>query len=90
MPEQTRKILQLKVPGADTSSDVVYRVVMNTLRSEWNIFRNGVRTSNARRKKQSAIDLAIRSAQVELPSVEGKILVTTFERGKLTTEWSSA
>ena len=66
-----------------------YRVVWNEAAAQWDIKRNGLDTKNSRRKRQSAIDLAVRQAKAELDTAKGKITVSTVEGTKTKTEWTS-
>jgi len=69
-------------------ADVEYRVVRNESERAWNVFRNGAPTEvSARKKKQSAVDLAIRNAIAESETSEIAIMVTCAERRKIITVW---
>lgn len=74
-----RKILRLKMPASRIGADIEYRVVWSEISAHWEIHRNGVRTSAARRKKQSAIDMAILAIQSEVRSPEAKVIVTSLK-----------
>ena len=67
---------------------VDYRVVWNEAASQWDIKRNGVDTKASRRKRQSAIDLAIRQAKTEA-GANAKVTVSSVEATKTKTEWTS-
>jgi len=67
MTDSKRPILRLKAGAAAAPVlRVEYRVVKQEPEAEWQILRNGVDTGKSRRKKQSAIDLAILDARAEL------------------------
>jgi hypothetical protein len=82
-----RKVIRLKAPAAGLTSDIEYRVVWNQTHAQWEIHRNGAKTSNARRKKQSAVDLAISAIQAEVRPPEAKLIVTSLKDKTLKTEW---
>lgn len=91
MTDSKRPILRLKAGAAAAPVlRVEYRVVKQEPEAEWQILRNGVDTGKSRRKKQSAIDLAILDARAELGTAKAKVTVTVLEAGKVTTEWTSA
>lgn len=87
---QKRRTLSLSKPlsapigGAAT---IEFRVIWNEAAAAWDITRNGVDLHVSRRKKQSAIDLAIRKAQAEMATSAAKIVVTSVEDRKKKTEW---
>lgn len=80
-----RKILRLKVPAP--AADIEYRIVWNQVSAHWEIHRNGAKTDAARRKKQSAIDIAIQTIQSEKRPPGTKAIVTSFKDRTLKTEW---
>src|SRR5882757_2770297 len=84
-----RKILRLKVPASRMAADIEYRVVWSEINAHWEIHRNGAKTSASRRKKQSAIDIAILAVQSEVRSPEMKVIVTSLKDRTLKTEWVS-
>ena len=67
-----------------------YRVVWNEAGEQWDIRRNGVDTKNSRRKRQSAIDLAVRQAKAEMETAKGTITVSTVDGTAVKTQWTSA
>jgi hypothetical protein len=81
----SRRILSLKAPGA--AADIEYRVVWNELSANWEIHRNGAKTNASRRKKQSAIDMAILKIQAEATPPQAKIIVTSWKERTLKIEW---
>lgn len=91
---QKRYILGLAKTGLvrvslqEPTATIEYRVTWNERDAQWDVRRNGVDTNTSRRKKQSAIDLAIREAQAEVNTSRAKILVTTMEGRKVKTEWT--
>jgi hypothetical protein len=84
-----RKIIRLKTPASHTAADIEYRVVWSESNAHWEIQRNGAKTSTSRRKKQSAIDIAILACQSEVRSPEVKVIVTSSKNRILKTEWVS-
>ena len=91
MTTPKRPILKLskaaKIPAELLKID--YRVVWNEAAAQWDIRRNGVDTKNSRRKRQSAIDLAILKAKAEQETAKGTITVATLEDGKAKMQWTS-
>jgi len=87
---QKRPILKLTKPvniRLPQAGPIDYRVIWNQAASQWDIRRNGVDTKTSRRKRQSAIDLAVRQAKAETAKV--KITVTSVEGAKVKTEWTA-
>ena len=78
------KPLTTRIGGAAT---IDFRVSWNEAAATWDVTRNGVDLKTSRRKKQSAIDLAIRKAQAEMETSQAKIIVTSIEDRKAKTEW---
>jgi hypothetical protein len=76
----------LKAPLAGLAT-IDFRVTWNEATAAWDVKRNGVDIHASRRKRQSAIDLAIRKAQAEAATSQAKIIVTSLENGKAKTEW---
>jgi hypothetical protein len=69
-------------------ADVEYRVVLNKIKMEWNVFRNGTGTNvSARKKKQSAVDSAVRDASAELATSNADIVVMCVEGRKTEIVW---
>jgi hypothetical protein len=69
-------------------ADIEYRLLFNQVDQTWNVYRNGVPTTVAARKKRaSAIDSAIRDAKAELETSEAVILVTCLKGRNLETLW---
>ncbi len=69
-------------------ADVEYRVVLNKATMEWNVFRNGAATDvAARKKKQSAVDSAVRDAQAEVAASNAVVVVTCVDGRKTATVW---
>ena len=71
------------------TADIEYRVVWSETSAHWEIHRNGVKTGASRRKRQSAIDIAILAGQSEERPPEAKIIVTSMKDRTLKTEWVS-
>ena len=84
-----RKIIRLKMPAPRLAADIEYRVVWSEISAHWEIHRNGAKTSTSRRKKQSAIDMAILAGQSEVRPAEVKVIVTSLKGRTLKTEWES-
>jgi hypothetical protein len=84
-----RKIITLKGPVSHSAGDIEYRIVWSERDAHWEIHRNGAKTGASRRKKQSALDLAIRAIQSEVKAPEAKIVVTSLKDRALKTEWVS-
>jgi hypothetical protein len=80
---KTGSQISIKIP----TKRIEYRVLKHESETEWTILRNGVSIGKPRRKKQSAIDMAIKDAQAERETSKAAITVTLFEAGKVTTEW---
>ena len=85
----TRKIISLKAPARRRVPDIEYRIVWSEIDAHWEIHRNGAKTSASRRKKQSAIDIAILTVQSEERSPEARVIVTSLKDRILKTEWVS-
>ncbi len=85
----TRKIISLKMPAPRRGPDIEYRVVWSEIDAHWEIHRNGAKTSASRRKKQSAIDIAILAARSEEWPPVAKVIVTSLKDRILKTEWVS-
>jgi hypothetical protein len=84
-----RRIIRLKVPASPIAADIEYRVIWSEIDAHWEIHRNGAKTSASRRKKQSAIDMAILAIQSEVRSPEAKVIVTSSKDRALKPEWVS-
>jgi hypothetical protein len=84
-----RKILSLKGPAPRFVTNIEYRVVWSEIDGHWEIHRNGVKTSACRRKKQSAIDIAILEIKTEGWPAGSKAFVTSLKDKTLKTEWSA-
>jgi len=82
-----RKILSLKAPVSPIAADIEYRLVWSEIRAQWEIHRNGAKTSASRRKKQSALDMAILAIRSEANSPDVKVIVTSLKDRILKTEW---
>jgi hypothetical protein len=91
MPSKTtpRKIITLKRPVSRPAPEIEYRLVWSASDAHWEIHRNGVKTSASRRKKQSAIDMAILAIQAEPRRPDAKAIVTSLKDRALKTEWVS-
>jgi hypothetical protein len=88
LPSSTpRKIIELKKPAAHIKADIEYRIVWNEISANWEIHRNGTKTGASRRKRQSAIDMAILAIQSEESRPDAKAIVTLLKGGTLKTEW---
>jgi hypothetical protein len=83
-----RKIITLKRPASRTAADIEYRVAWNEIGGDWEIFRNGEKTGRSRRKKQSAIDMAILAIRSEEKSSAAKVIVTSLKDGSFKIEWA--
>ncbi|HWM60554.1 MAG TPA: hypothetical protein VNN98_00305 [Rhizomicrobium sp.] len=70
------------------AADIEYRLVWSEINAHWEIHRNGAKTSACRRKKQSAIDMAILAIQAEEKSPDAKVIVTSLKDRTLKTEWA--
>jgi hypothetical protein len=77
------------MPASPTTADVEYRVVWNQISRDWEIYRNGAKTTAARRKKQSAIDIAILALRAEDRPPGAKAIVTSLKDNAVKTEWES-
>lgn len=75
------------MPVTRIAADIEYRVVWSEINAHWEIHRNGAKTSASRRKKQSAIDMAIFAIQSEAKPPEAKVIVTSLKDKILKTEW---
>ena len=83
----SRKIIKLKTPAPRLTAEIEYRVAWNEICAHWEILRNGTSTNTSRRKKRSAIDLAILAIQSEENPMEAKVIVTSLKNNILKTEW---
>lgn len=83
-----RKTLSLKRPIVSNIVMLEYRLIWNEKSLEWDIYRNGVKTGLARRKKQSAIDMAILSVQSEEEVLRKNGKVVSMKDRMLTVEWT--
>lgn len=91
MTTSKRMTLRLKADApVSFTKRIEYRVLKHEPDAEWTVLRNGAATGMTRRKKQSAIDMAIKDARTELESSKAKITVTVHEIGKVTVAWASA
>jgi hypothetical protein len=80
-----RKSATLKIVGVE------YRVVWNDEAQGWDVLRNGVLTNvSARKKRKSAVDLAIHDAKAELGTSATAIIVTCLQDRKLETLWKGS
>jgi hypothetical protein len=77
----------LKVPASHIAAEIEYRVVWSEINAHWEIHRNGDKTSASRRKKQSAIDMAILAIKSEERSPGAKVIVTSLKDRALKIEW---
>ena len=82
-----RKILGLKSPVRPKWAVLEYRLVWREPAGQWEIYRNGVKTSSARRKKQSAVDLAILAIGADKSLAGAKARVLSVRDGQVRTEW---
>jgi hypothetical protein len=82
-----RKILGLKPSIRSNWAVLEYRVIWNGACEEWVIYRNGTRTGKTRRKKQSAIDLAIIAIREDQSLTDAKATVVSIRDGVAKTEW---
>ena len=72
-------------------ADVDYRVEFNEAVQGWDVLRNGAATAvMARKKKNSAVDCAIRDAKAEHGMSARRIMVTCRQGRVLQTLWKSA
>jgi len=76
----TRHTIRLK-------PDIEYQVVWSETLSHWELYRNGIKTNNARRKMQSAIDRAIAAVQAEMTAPKMMAVVSSFKDGIKNIEW---
>jgi hypothetical protein len=88
-PFLTRKVIGLKTAASPRRADVEFRVIWNKFSGDWEIYRNGVKTNGSRRKKQSAIDIAILKLRSEDRPLEAKAIVTSLKDEDLKIEWES-
>jgi len=88
---QKRPILRLHADAAAKIplATIEFRVLWNETKAEWEIQRNGTDIESPRRKRQSAIDLAVRAARAEKAKTQAKVIVTTMDGRKAKTEWTS-
>jgi hypothetical protein len=90
----TRQILRLKTGSAglrraEDAPDVTYKVEWNEKTSQWDTLRNDANTQLSRKKRQSAVALAIRLAKAEQHGI-GKVSVFSLAAGKAKIEWSGS
>lgn len=85
-PATSRKTLTLKNPAL--AKPLEYRVVWNGTTAEWEIYRNGVKTGQARRKKQSAIDMAVLAIKSDESFAAAKAVVVSVKDGAHQAEWT--
>lgn len=85
-----RKILGLKSPVQSCRVVLEYRLIWNGKSGEWDIFRNGVSTGTSRRKKQSAIDLAVLAIRADQALVGAKSTVVSVKGALSKIEWQSS
>ena len=80
--------IDIPKPSSDKLADVEYRLRFNEVNQTWDVYRNGVATAVAGRKKRmSAIDSAIREAKAELETSEAVIMVTWLQGRTLEALW---
>ena len=82
-----RKILGLKSSVKPNWAVLEYRLVWSEPAGQWEIYRNGVKTSSARRKKQSAVDLAIFAIGKDKSLGGANARVLSVRDGQVRTEW---
>jgi hypothetical protein len=80
----SRKTAEVDRQMSNPCPDVEYRVVWNRFESRWEIHRNGVATGVSRRKKQPAIDVAIRALLDEKEMPKGDVVVKALKDETLT------
>jgi hypothetical protein len=89
-----RPILRLKTSSeslrrGEDKADVTYKVEWNEKDSQWVTLRNEANTQLSRKKRQSAIALAIRQAKAEKHGI-GRVAVLSLAAGKAKLEWSGS
>jgi len=84
-----RRILGLKSSVQPKWAVLEYRLVWNEPAGQWDIYRNGLKTDSARRKKRSAVDLAILAIGADKSLAGAKASVVSVRDGVLRTEWSA-
>lgn len=85
-PER-RRILGLKSSVRPSWAVLEYRLIWNGTSGVWDIFRNGVNTGTSRRKKQSAVDLAILAIQSDRALSGAKTTVVSVKDELSKIEW---
>ncbi len=83
-----RKTIKLKMPASTVSAGIEYRIVWSETDAHWDIYRNGSKTGASRRKKQSAVDMAILAIRAEERSPQMNAVVVSLEDGIMKIEWS--
>ena len=74
--------------GSLKLADVEYRVLWNEVELGWDVFRNGAATKVlARKKRKSAVDLAVQDAKTELAAGGASVVVTCLQGRKIETLW---
>jgi hypothetical protein len=66
---------------------IEYRVVWSEKDAHWSVHRNGADIGSSRRKKQSAVDIAILALKSESRVFDTKAIVTSIKDGVQKTEW---
>ena len=85
-PER-RSILGLKSSVRPSWAVLEYRLIWNGTSGVWDILRNGVNTGTSRRKKQSAVDLAVLAIQADQALSGAKTTVVSVKDELLKIEW---
>jgi hypothetical protein len=90
MSLKQRKIISLGKPLRKDYAVLEYRIVWNDVSWEWGILRNGTSTGLARRKKQSALDIAILAIQNDENASQMKAKIVSLKDGLSKIEWTSS
>lgn len=85
-----RKILGLKSSVRPSWAVLEYRLIWNGTSGEWDVFRNGVNTGMSRRKKQSAIDLAVLAIRGDQGLSGAKTTVVSVKDALSKVEWQGS
>lgn len=85
-----RKILGLKSSVRPSWAVLEYRLIWNATSGEWDVFRNGVNTGMSRRKKQSAIDLAVLAIRGDQTLSGAKTSVVSVKDALSKIEWQGS
>lgn len=82
-----RRVITLKGRQSVKSEAVEYRIIWNQDNAAWEVFRDGMDTGLSRRKKQSAIDIALQAVEKAGETRTANVKIVSVRDRKLIVEW---